>query len=160
MGAVPSADYWRRPLLPIMKYKAASETVNNSDVLQDDDDLVGIALGLGWWFIDMVLFISTDALADFKMQMVFSGTVMASEVLSQVWMNDTTSFWQRKRQLTELIVFPASPPVVGSPAVFRGPFEVTVGGSLKLTWAQNTADPTDTIVQLGTFLKIEPVAAP
>ena len=55
-------------IAPTIKNKTADETVNNSTTLQDDNDLVVAILANETWIVEMVLLVTTDIGADFKLQ--------------------------------------------------------------------------------------------
>lgn len=55
-------------IAPTVKNKTSDETVNNSTTLQDDNDLVVAILANETWVVEMTLLVTTDAGADFKLQ--------------------------------------------------------------------------------------------
>ncbi len=137
--------------------KMLDETVNNSNVFQDDDDLKCAILANEECGFEMTLFYDTGTIPDIK----FAVTVPAGATL-MVSPNDVT-------------VGPGggiiqTPVITASGAVFGNPAGIGVGtiiaykvrgyvlnganaGNIQLQWAQNTANASDTKVKRGSFLR-------
>jgi len=124
--------------------KASDETVNNSDTLQDDDDLVlPVDANSTYMFILAGSFV-TNGTADFHIG--WTGPASAT----MAW-NETLSSSAAARAIG------ASPIVQGSTAdetIFVLGWLKTVGtaGNLQLQWAQGTATVVDTKLRAGSSL--------
>jgi hypothetical protein len=135
--------------------KPSSEVVNNSSTFQDDDDLqVTLEGGAKYWF-DMEWFFSTDATANFKAQLAYTGTMTAIRWYAN-WTPGGVSTAVRETVYTSLGQIMTS---IGSGAngyyQLRGYLEPSNGGIFKLTWAQSTATAVDTTLWGGARLRVQ-----
>lgn len=140
--------------IPIVKYKSADETVNNSSVLQDDDHLFFDIAANEVWLVEFMLVISSlSATSDFK-------AALTKPVLASFyWKHDVA--WAgvaTTASPTILMMASADPIAVGSAALVWGLklTAIVLAGAasftLKLQWAQNTATAENTTVKKGSCL--------
>lgn len=129
-------------------YKSADEVVNNSAVLQDDDELL-LALTInGFWVFKFVLWVvqGASAAAEFKPSITgpagstynMGGTLEFNAVTA----NDRTfPYWvNTDANEVKMVVLPGW---------------ISTGanaGNLQLQWAQNVATAVDTTVKKGSYL--------
>lgn len=135
------------------KSKTADETVNNSATLQDDDDLfVALVANATYWIV-LNLFYTTGATPKIK----FGWTFPTSATLRATLTGYFSSALQCVRAIeTDVSVMDSG---TGFGLVTAGRV-VTSGtaGNLKLQWAQNTANVSNTQVLIGSSLLAERVA--
>jgi hypothetical protein len=150
------------PLHPLFARKTANEVVNNSATLQDDNDLrVQVDLGTVY-VVDGLLLYGSGTTADLKAQWV--GPAGATF--------DWTPFGLPAAATGAAGSVDAAGKVIGDVQVlggvgvgskvaagFRGLLVVAgASGTFKLQWAQNAADPSDTTVYAGSWLRVQKVA--
>ena len=129
--------------------KTSDETVNNSNTLQDDDDLV-IAVGANEvWYFEALLLCSSNTTADYKFNVtVPSGATLTWVLLGPLNTDDTPS--------VSAGAGIAGNQDIGGAAVrimIRGMLRVSsTAGNLQLQWAQNTANASDTKVLTDSWL--------
>lgn len=125
-------------------YKSAEETVNNSDVLQDDDHLL-FAIGANEaWAFDMVLYMNSGTTPDIKLQInvpsgatgFYDAPTGAPSAMTAFGAPQTQSTSGSDQQffLTGTVINGATP------------------GNLQLQWAQNTATLSDTKILKGSCI--------
>jgi hypothetical protein len=133
---------------PLTAIKLSDETVNNSTTLQDDDELfLSVEANAKYW-LDMRLLMSSGTTPDFKMLFTFpSGLTMklhnteATGTLSVPYDQTTT----------------AAVSGTGADAVIQVEGLVKVSstaGTLKLQWAQNTLNASNTIVRADSTMRL------
>jgi hypothetical protein len=135
-----AADILVRPLLV---RKTADETVNNSNVLQNDDELLfAVAANEIWEFTIYVIY-DSGATPDFKHN-------LTGPVASAIYEHDTGLTVAAAAAITvgaaAWIGYGAGSPALG--LIIRGIIvNGANAGNLQLQWAQNTADASDTKVK-------------
>ena len=132
--------------------KTADETVNNSVTLQNDDHLVTATLpASSAWAFDLLLVTVSSAVADFK----FMFTGPAGTIFNLAFLVGGTTY--EGGTLTEGSTAGFVSGNGGEvPVWIRG--TLTLGGTagtLQLQWAQNTAEVSNTVVQLGSYLHLQ-----
>jgi hypothetical protein len=138
----------------VLVVKAADETVNNSDTLQDDDELQMAVLTGDQWDITVCLNVS-QASATPKLK--FAWAVSAGTLVAGNWYlaaedddgADTVS-GAVKTNTTEMVVQTEACSNVG--VLLRSIVRISADATLKLQWAQNVADASDTKVLTGSWL--------
>ncbi len=150
--------------------KTANETVNNSNALQDDDELLFTGLPTGYYQLEANIYLqAAAAAADWQFAFNFTGTISdgawygVSSGASSAW--GIASAAQAPISLAGAYAG-AVGLIMGSlnnsaaaaqGALLRGYFVVTVSGDLKFRWAQNTADPSNSRVLKGSNLIVTKV---
>ena len=141
---------------PTVVYKAASEVVNNSSALQNDDELF-VALAIGLWRIEAIIsHTSANTTPDIKTNWTFSGTV-GNNTKNCVGGNLATA---TTMEMTNLAynTFNNYGSQTTSQFIREEIFlEVTAAGTLQLQWAQNTATAVNTTVQSASRLYVTQV---
>lgn len=129
-------------------YKTIDETVNNSDVLQDDDDLHFVVGANEVWHVRYCLSYDTTAAANFQFQVTVpsgagrvnclyetSGFILGCEVeTGSPHSHDVAAESDSVLRLDAFLVIGSTP------------------GTVQLEWAQHTARNSDTNVNTGSFL--------
>lgn len=150
-GEVPTATKWDALISecrPIAVRKSADETVNNSAVLQNDDQLVVALAASTTYEIDMVLLYNSNATADFQFGFVLpSGATMLYGLT--YW---NTSLVAQVDQFSGSSIIAAGGTAGGTAAVAKGNIVTSSAGNLTVRWAQNTANVSDTKVLIGSIL--------
>jgi hypothetical protein len=136
--------------------KTANETVNNTSVLQNDDDLVLTLVANAVYEFTLRLHYNSGLTPDFKFGWVFplSTTMIYAGVAA-----DTAGG----------VVIPGGqiqttvPAICGAAADFTAfytgfIYTSSTAGTIRLTWAQNTANLSNTTLNTGTYLKAVRVA--
>lgn len=130
---------------PTVVRKTADETVNNSDALQNDDDLLFAMTASTTYEIELLLLISSNATADFKMAFTLPAGA------DMIWFLPATATLASEGSTAEGISITGTT-VEGY--LIRGIVRCdTTAGNLQLQWAQNTATVVDTIVYANSALK-------
>ena len=130
--------------IPVIAYKSADETVNNSDVLQDDNHLF-IPIGANEvWAFTLTTIVNGDTAADINRAFsVPSGATGGWGVASG---NNYNAFgaaiFQGTTTGTDIINIPVTGVVINS----------STPGNLQFQWAQTIATAVDTKVLKGSFL--------
>ncbi len=140
-----SPEAWRQ-----FTYKLADETVNNSNALQDDDDLLFTVLAGETWEFTAILKLTTDLNADFRYQ--FTGPAGAGYVSGQAY-NTADALVHAQNGVFgahNAVVYAGN--VINAPVTIGGFFVATASGTVNLQWAQNTAHASNTQVLIGSFL--------
>jgi len=127
----------------VVKVKPDDEIVNNSNVLQDDDDLQLEVLTDEFWYIKLITYFTSPAAADIKFQ--WSAPALAFVGSHLIY---TTAY------------FDASTPVTRDGAdatVVLNTWDTfyaggSNGGTLKLQWAQAAAVASDTKLKKGSSM--------
>lgn len=154
--------------------KTADETVTSSTTLQDDDHLT-MALGVGTYVVQAMYHVSGAAAGDVKVAWAFSGTATASYRGGQGPGVSTTDATAAAAAATTVGVVRAAAAGGTTAAITSsvpygvdgtnwshiqelGLMVVTVAGTLKVQWAQNTSNATGTIMRTGSWLWAHRVA--
>ncbi len=128
--------------IPKIVYKSADETVNGSDVMQDDDHLVLPVLANEVWAFRAVWLVSSGSTPDFKYQFTYPSGATISWFDAH-WNDDrydadvtnaNTSGGKDVITLTGTIFISSTP------------------GNIQLQWAQNTSNASDTKVLKGSHI--------
>lgn len=128
----------------IVARKASTEAVNNSTVLQNDDELLwAVAASVIYWFEATIQYFSTSV-ADIKIQWTLpAGAIMRWSAIGV----DTALAFKCPSALTESSVQSFGGDSTARVIEIRGTVIVsTTAGNLRLQWAQNTAEATNTQV--------------
>lgn len=123
-------------------YKSANETVNNSAVLQNDDELILPVLANEVWAFTMFLHASSGATPDFKYTFSLpSGTT--TRFFDAVFFNDFEE--------GETVVHGGGTnPII---TTIMGHFTISsTPGNVVFQWAQNTQNASDTKVLKGSYI--------
>jgi hypothetical protein len=143
----------------LIKIKTADETVNNSDVYQDDDHIASISLAASTSYIlEIELAIETGSPQGIKTQLVASenigyalwGFISNSASNDFLYQNHATG-------TNTTATLRAGLPVTNGFQSFKGIITTTLACTLKLQWAQSTAAVSDTKLLKGSFLKLTKV---
>lgn len=155
---VRGASSWERYAKPTYIEKASDETVNNSNTYQDDNDFTSISLLANIKYeIECMFYVLANSTSKFKIKFV---TDQNCDFRYQVFSNTTTAGGIRWTQSTDLATI-SSTILSGNPQMNVGNMHILgnilVGGSnasLKIQWAQETAEVFDTKILTGSWLKI------
>jgi hypothetical protein len=134
---------------PIVARKTATETVNNSAAMQNDDELLWAVAANTLYRFELHLFYISDATPDFKFQF----TVPAGAVMRWGYMAvDTALAFKHPGYQNEATVGVAGGDGTDRYIIING-IVATVGtaGTLRLQWAQNTANASNTSVKDNSF---------
>ena len=148
------AGSWVTGAIPLVVRKTADETVNNSDVPQNDDALL-LAVGANEiWHIYLLLRITTTAVADFQYTFAIpAGGAMKHFDIGIIGACTTTAKLQSATDSTGTIPLLIPGAVTDYWYMF---WAVYVGGAnagnIQLQWAQYTAEATDTKVLANSFI--------
>jgi len=140
---------------PTTAYKAADETINNSNVLQNDDDLyLAMAANEVWVFEGLLIYECNEA-ADFQ------ACVVVPVAADLNWQNGTAAKYTQPYNALGLSYINATSGAaeyVGGAAYHCGFWFGGVvinganAGNLQVQWAQWAAHASDLIVHKGSFL--------
>lgn len=130
------------------RFKAADEIVNNSNVLQNDDDLFFPVGANDIWQVDVLLIINSTAVADFKhtWSLPAGGVGHHGQLLVPTGDVPLAS-----------IAATFSDGGTGADAYMRYQFTYWGGGTagiVRLQWAQGTAQVSDTKVKAGSYISM------
>lgn len=144
---------------PAWVFKGTAETVTNSVTMQDDDALFFTLAPGARYEVEFMLSFSGPAAADFK-----TGWTGPADINGIKWCVGpaiaTTAGWVGRDDtngrfsthgITTVVSYSAD--TSGSLAWERGWVESATGGTLRLQWAQNTANATGIVVSSVSFLK-------
>ena len=127
--------------------KTSGEIVNNSTALQDDDELFFAVGALERWAVDVLLRVTSSAVADFKYQWVIPA---GGDLLGFVGGFDpNTAVGELGMAVEKTILTDGNPQIIVMRMIYRGGVNA---GNIQLQWAQNTAEVSDTIVQLSSYI--------
>jgi hypothetical protein len=140
------------------KVKTANETVNNSDTLQDDDDLNSFILNPNIYYkIEGYLIGIADASADLKLALTFTQTPGAFGVtVMSTTPGGTQSFDYTSTGGDGLVI--ATQTGADQGIIVKGGLRshATLPSAMKLQWSQNAADASDATLFKGSWLEITP----
>lgn len=130
-----------------LKMKPADEPVNNSTTLQDDDDLANYKLEADEYYrIFGFLHVTGQVAADLKIALTFSNA-------PQKFLLHTPSGVATSSGSAISFTFGATTVYVVINGYIRA--NAAAGGTVKLQWAQDTADASDTKILEGSWIEIE-----
>lgn len=134
---------------PLSAVKAADETVNDSDVLQNDDDLLFVVGANEKWAFKLFLLIISGTTPDMKL--IFA---LPSGAVGRIYW-DTASAdpqgWIRLEAEQSVQTSGGEETLNASGVVIVG----STGGTVQFQWAQVVADASDTIIRAGSFITAE-----
>ena len=153
-GSIPTSEQ-----APTTVWKTADETVNNSAALQDDDTLTIALSATTVYRFEFEFWWSTAEAADFQFVQAYTGTVTTRYFINEYTQPAATTMIReevRTTFATQNVLSLAG----GTHGYARtsGIIETNASGNLKLQWAQNTADASDTKVLKGSRLTVIKVA--
>lgn len=167
VGDLVTADLLQS-MVPKYYIKPSGESRNTTTTLADDSDLQGIALGVGTWEIELLLFYtqSTTNTQDLKTRWAFTGTWNNPDRNIMGIGNSSTA---SANVSTEVNM--AGSQAAGQDAIYGGPASsvfnsarewtancvVTVAGNLSLQWAQNASSANNTTVQGNTAFRVRQI---
>jgi len=128
------------------KMKAVDETVNNSSVLQNDDDLLFSVLANEKYAVELHLNISTGATPDWKANWTKPAGATVTHCMAY---NNTGTFQDWKT--TDLGIVSSGS---GAEAIHIWAAVIVGGtaGTIQFQWAQDTANASNTIVKAGSYM--------
>lgn len=132
----------------LYKFKLTNETVNNSTTLQDDDDLTFALPTNSAWAVEMALFYSSSAAAGLNVS--FSCPANAFMYLNRTDTQAVVADCGAGTSSAGLGTTTAN----NTSIKYYGLVNVQDAGDLTLQWAQNAADPTNTVLRRGSYLKL------
>lgn len=144
---------------PAWVFKGTSESVTNSTTMQDDDALFFTLAPGARYEVDFYLSFSGPTAADFKTAWTGPADVTGTKwcvgpavATSTGWVGrDDTNGRFSTHGLTTVVSY--SQDTGGSLAWEHGWVSSATGGTLRLQWAQNTANATATIISSVSYLK-------
>lgn len=141
-------------LVPIIKRKVADETVNNSSTLQNDDELAIVVAADTSYRLRATIRYSSGTTPDFKWAWSYpTGLTMVYSAICQV---TTVAF----AELIESSGGAVDGAGANESLFFDGTVVVSsTAGTLQFRWAQNTANPSDTIVRAGSYLELQQIVS-
>lgn len=128
--------------------KSADETVNNSDVLQNDNDFIFAGVANAVYLVDLSLKLVSQAAADWKMQWDLPS---GASYLTGCWSTETVS-------AVKYLTNPDSIAQVNTQPFTWVRSIIVIGataGNVTLQWAQDTADGSDTTIYQNSVMRIE-----
>ena len=145
-------------------WKTADETVNNSDVLQDDDDLVLTVGANATFLVDGMLINSAAPGADLKI--AFTGPAGATLAWVPRGLAASAASTSGEVTLAASTIGDGGALVTGTAGAGTKVTTLVTGllivgataGSLQLRWAQNVADASDCVVHVGSYLQVRQVS--
>lgn len=140
---------------PVVKVKTADETVNNSDTLQDDDHITGIALTAGSYYeVNGIFQMTGGDTPDSKFALTFTNApqLFALGIQSMFTAGGAGSAGQTAGTAVRVNTSTGAIIVLRVSGMFLA--NASTGGTCKLQWAQYLADPSDTVLKKGSFLRV------
>lgn len=132
--------------------KAPDETVNNSAALQDDDDLLFAVAANESWQFEGTFFWTGNGTADLKLTFAGPAGSAGAWAVEQDPLDATAEADGDELGTTGLLSGTSGRRKVHFwGAIANG----ANAGSLKLQWAQNTADASDTTIHAGSYIKYQ-----
>ena len=149
------------PVYPVTKVKTASETVNNSATLQDDDHLASYSLAASTTYIvDSSLMVFADGTAqDLRFELALVSGTLTDNNLSMHCVSDTTQEGHFVFNVDTTRSTAGSTMAAGDYSHCRlvGYIDVNAAAVLTFQWAQASAVANDLSIAEGSWLKFEPV---
>src|SRR3990167_7086900 len=135
---------------PIAVHKSADETVNNSDVLQNDDQLLFAVAVNKNYLVEMVLILETGTTSDFKWDWALpAGGTFFGEYF-------TGSTTKAGVNVTEAGDAAAVMPSATTVATIRGIMKIgATAGTAQFRWAQATAESFNTKILAGSVIRYD-----
>ena len=125
-------------------YKAADETINNNETLQNDDELLfPVLANIKYWFHMVIQIFANGTAADWKHKIVLpsGATGRYAEIFTE-----TVSLAYGDTSALEV-------PAGNQVCILTGAFKIdSTPGNFQLQWAQNTAIAVDTSVLLSSCI--------
>lgn len=143
-----------------IKRKSADETVNGSATLQDDNHLTGFALTAGEAYeFRGLMWHTTNNTARIKLTLTFSNAPQYYYASANAF-SETTSGGGTQHSSSAPATALEVATFDGGLVDMRGFFlaNASTGGTVKLQWAQITGTAVDTILKLGSFLRIRKIS--
>jgi len=144
MNSGATAPEWTSVTLATKITKTSNETVNNSNTVQNDDELTFAVGANSIWSIKFVLKVTSSAVADFRMKFTIPVAATCS-----MWF-EPSGIVSDYDATTEY-----SPGTDGTTQFMHGYLFYEGGanaGNIQLQWAQGTAEVSDTTVYIGSFM--------
>lgn len=141
---------------PMVAYKTGNETVNNTITPQDDDHLFVTVPANSVFVVDAFIAYTSNSTADF-----FFGFIgpASSTFAWSAWGQGTgaTTVEGVIKNETRDITIGSAHGGTGAPLTVRptGLLTVTFAGTFRLRWSQNVADPSNTTVHAGSWLRLQ-----
>jgi len=138
------------------KYKTATENVNNSTTLQDDDHFTGWTMkAASLYKVEGLLIVQGYSTSDWKWSWVHSQTPVTSRLCMQgsVSIGATALHWDGSL-LTGNLTLSGSANVHYLRVDGMVQTHATTDGTLKFQWAQNTAQAHNTSILLGSWISV------
>lgn len=128
--------------------KSGNETVNNSATFQDDDEIVGISLDVTTYYFDLEGVYTSGATPGFKTRLVWPASTTG-----QAWGTGGTGNGFGNVSPT---IDPLNWGGDGTDNYFKlaGRVVIATAGTVKLQWAQQTANASNTIIYGGAKLQL------
>ena len=143
------AEFWDDRIV-----KPGDETISNSTTLQDDNDLQFAVVGGKTYIFEMVLMYDSGGTGDFKHAFALTAGSFTRGNRHHFGWGPTTVAGQTAltADMTTAITHGATP---GEHLVVwvRGSFQPSTDATIKLQWAQNTTDGTNTTVKANSFIQ-------
>ncbi len=158
---VSPATLENKPVIgqPIVKIKAADESIVSDTTLQDDDHIHSINLTAGKFYEIFGVFISGSTQSgNWKYKWVFTNAIQADNRMSIV--NYTTGDVQFEEYVRDVdaehtLFMSNDIDFVKFHGFFRA--NASTGGTLKLQWAQGSSSVTPRIIKKNSFIKLVPL---
>jgi hypothetical protein len=140
---------WRVMDTAVIVRKTGEETVNNSNVLQNDDELLLAMAANEVWSLELFLLFNSSTVADLKL----SATMPAGCVglNNSAYNNDAIAITVDENVISALALGGAG----ASNRLYRASYLIINGGNagnFQIQWAQNTAEATNTKVLTNSHL--------
>lgn len=151
---------------PIIAHKTSDESVTSSTTFQADDHLSVPFAASTTYIVDAWMPMEGATAGDFKMQLVWTGTVARLDYSLFGLGNTPTVAEGDYKGIAQLGATgsPAPSITIGTttanwvPGWVHGLMVTTTSGTLTVEWAQNASSGTATIVKRGSWLRLIPVA--
>lgn len=141
--------------LPVVAYKDTIETINNTAVIQNDDELVLAVAANTKYFFELYVPYNSGVTPDIKI-----GWTLPTGATSQWWGQyyDSTAWVVTQSPTTPSTGHAISGFAADLNARFGGTISIgSTAGNMQVVWAQNTANASNTSVLAGASLSITPV---
>jgi hypothetical protein len=131
--------------------KTADETVNNSNVLQDDDELEFYMEANSFYYFELILYLYTWAASDWKMKWDGPAGIAG-------YTKSDDENYQVATPNSAAKVITSAGDGYGLLHLKAYMWTAAAAGIIKLQWAQNTAVAENTVVKAGSFLRYRKIA--
>lgn len=146
------------PATPIQAFKTASETVNNSTALQNDNELlVPIPAVAANWRIEGVIYYASTTVADLKATFAVNGGIssllfgLQGLATGSAGVTGDTN-WDSQVPGVAIAIGGTGGTI--SATISGGMISTGVAGTLQFQWAQNTAEATNTQISSRSWLSL------